>query len=143
MARPSSVPRSSAIERLPRLITWKKPEKPLRRLPTWRWMSPPRRSTLMTEAPWSASNAAVSGPETMADRSRTEKPASGPGTADSPHPHRVDRRPGVLAGENFFADGFDRPRRGVLFLRRNRRELPRQQLHVVAGNQELPAADFL
>src|SRR5262245_21554560 len=41
-------------------------------------MSPTRRSTLMTDAPWSASRAAVSGPETTAERSRTLNPERGP-----------------------------------------------------------------
>src|SRR5262245_24356848 len=41
-------------------------------------MSPLGRSTLMTDAPWSASNAPVSGPETTADKSSTLKPDNGP-----------------------------------------------------------------
>ena len=65
--------------RLPRLQTKKRELIPLTDTPIQRAMSPPPgRSTLMTPAPWSASNAAAYGPVKAIERSRTRIPSIGP-----------------------------------------------------------------
>ena len=67
---PSRVFRSRTMERLLRLLLRNEAEKPPRRLAAVRVWSPPCGfSTLITSAPWSASNIVAEGPEIIEVRS--------------------------------------------------------------------------
>ena len=77
-AKASGFFRSTHSERLPRLQAKKPGGRPLRPVAMRRISSPAGDSTLMTSAPWSASMAAATGPDTMVVKSTTRTPSSGP-----------------------------------------------------------------
>src|SRR4051812_18348484 len=106
-SRPSSVPRSSATDRLPRLARaidrFTPPlSVPIPCVARLRYGSPSGRSTLITSAPQSASSAPATGTKTHWASSTTRMPSKGSATARLHQPATVDlgrRAPGHLVDQ--------------------------------------------